>query len=440
MNAVRLSYRLGLFVFFAGACWYYPLRNVLFFAKWGALALILANVLRAPDGGTGRLGPVVPVLCALFLGAGAISMIEGVSTGKSLPHLISVFLVLLASAQIGRVWGSEPGRGVFLSEQALLAKLIAWTSFPMLLAGINLGRTPGRFSGWADNPNSLGMMLALLLPVALQRALHRPGWRLSGDRVLLLMMVAVLVSTGSRAAVLGALTSSAVILVASGRLRAPFVATMAVLGLFLYVAGDTVAPMLRGIPGINRLVDEEMVEFAAGAEGSKFKASGREAAWAVATQLVEEKPLGGYGWGAETVLLAQFEEELKSHQGGNVHNSYLSLLLQVGYLGALPILLLFAIAIFTGVRDLARSRSVLPPGVVPNTAVLLGTVVGALVHAVFESWLFATGNHGAMVFWPTLFLLLRSTPRAAAVPMGPADSSERRPRLSIPPPDALRSL
>jgi O-antigen ligase len=433
MSGLLTIYRLTVLAFFVATTFQPVLRSWLLQAKWGFLGLLLLASLGTASSRPTRVWDASYLLLVAFLAAGLLSFLDGVVGQNAMFQLGSVALALLASAAFALRFASEESRLRLLKVHGTVAWWVAWTSLPLLLLGVNLGRAVGRFSGWTDNPNSLGVMMSLLWPAVLQGALQRPGWSIASPRLLAVAMAILLLATGSRASVLAATLATLVLLASTGRMRARMFTAAMVLGLLGFIFSGPLTQAMSVTPGLNRLVDEDVVEYLEGGEGAEFKASGREVAWDLALRLIADRPWGGYGWGAEAVLLPQFKQELLQHDGANVHNSYLSLLLQVGWLGATPVLLCFAVALLRGYRRVLwlRSRASLHHAATP---VLLALVAGALVHAVFESTLFYVGNLTTPVFWPALFLLLRSDVplRDVDPPRPPAEARRAPPRPAAP--------
>ncbi len=271
---------------------------------------------------------------------------------------------------------------------------------------MNLGRAGGRFSGWQSNPNGLGLILVSVFPFLFARAIREPGWRLFGPRFETLALVALALATGSRATVLAMAGAAGVILYGTGRLGRWIPITACAVALVLFFAGHTLGPVLEDVPGIGRFFKKEVVGYVTGQ--SAFHASGREEAWALADRLIHANPWYGYGWGAEARILAEHKDELIGHQGALVHNSYLSLMLEAGILGLLPAGALFLLGLGRGWRSLGRASDAREAELQLRAATLVALVLGGLMSAFFESWLFSTGSYTSLVFWPALFMLLRS--------------------------------
>jgi hypothetical protein len=198
-----------------------------------------------------------------------------------------------------------------------------------------------RVAGIFANPNTVGLMIALLLP-----------WVLVGRKFwspMPLLTIGLLVASGSRAG-LAAVAVQVLVLTLRGRHRLilKLGAAMAVGVLLLAASGQRLQTSTAEI---------------------RRRDDSRTSTWLRALPEVGARPLGGTGYGAEEV---------------DVANSYLKLAVELGGLGilcGLPPLLL----------AVARTRR-------SSTAASLA-IVGGLVNAVFESWLFAGGTVYFLLFW-----------------------------------------
>ena len=410
MSLVRHAFRLALLVYFASNAWHPLLRGVGAQARWVALAFLLLAALAAPALAASRRRPL-DALSVLPFGALVVlatySTANGIESELSTLRLASLVLLLVVSALLSGVWSDDSGRRALLRELVFMARVVTYSSLPLLALGINLGRAPGRFSGWLSNPNELGMMLFILAPAVLHVALTRARRGPLSEWALLGGMGVLLLATGSRSAMLGAFAGVTAYLWSIGRLRFSTVVGSAVaLTLIIWLVG----PALQDVPGLRRFFeDEHQIE---SVEVSDRKlGSGRGEAWSLGWDLFLERKLGGYGWGVEQDLLAMNEQYLVYHHGRRVHNSYLSLLLQVGVLGAIPVLLLIILGISRGARGAKEVLSVerSNPSASCTTGLLLAMFCAGLVHAVFESWMFAAGNLNSLIFFPVWFMLLRCT-------------------------------
>jgi O-antigen ligase len=119
--------------------------------------------------------------------------------------------------------------------------------------------------------------------------------------------------------------------------------------------------------------------------------SGREIAWNLAWQTIQDSLWFGKGFAFDEWIMAKNQEALNDlgHQGG-VHNTYLQIWLNTGIIG----LLLFLRAIFLNViRGAARSRLAFP---------FLWLVMFSILP---ESWLAASLNPFSILFFIGLTVL-----------------------------------
>jgi O-antigen ligase len=241
-----------------------------------------------------------------------------------------------------------------------------------------------RFCGIFFNPNALGLFLAILFPAVLERVLATRRWHYIG---LFGLMLVSLVLSGSRGGVLSALLGLGYV---SWRFRPSRLVPVL---LVLAAAAWLFVPWAEWSEEQDRLLRPDTVE----------TGSGRVEAWAAAVELIEDRPVFGYGFGTEELLFHafQFEGGFRQHQGSYVHNSYLGLATQVGWVGMLtffvPLLILL-------LRSLWRSR--LDPDLKWHNGIE-GALIAGLVACTFESWVYSMGSAHAFPFWLCVMLLVR---------------------------------
>jgi O-antigen ligase len=256
-------------------------------------------------------------------------------------HLFAVLFVLWAGAT--SLWSVDPEatRTVFLTYLQLLVfawliSEIAWspdrqralfqayvlgagvaavlTIHDYLSGAIALDTVAGRFAALNQDPNDLGLTLALGLPMAWYVSLSQTRgawlWRL----YLPLAIVAILL-TASRGAVLSALVGLAIIPLTLGRLR-PRTALYALAAASLVLASKVVpeASLAR--------IASTRADIEAGYFG------GRGAIWVAGLEMARDHLLVGVGAGA-------FEEAVEPtiHQEMVAHNVFLSILVEDGLVG-----------------------------------------------------------------------------------------------------------
>jgi O-antigen ligase len=235
----------------------------------------------------------------------------------------------------------------------------------------------GRFQGLYNNPNMLGMMCLLALPI---------GWGLYAHtrrkRYLLGLIptaLAVLMSqsrTGIIAIGLGALW---ILLRKGPRAISQAIGVLAVGAVLIEVVG-----MRRQA---SALVDPISSRFADN-QGDVF--NGRMLGWRDSLQLLQARPTTGYGYAAGPTLFENSRATgVVSFSLDVVHNSYLQWLLELGAVGLVPLLALLFVCVWAVLRgDLGGIG-----------AGLVWAIVAGLLLQTTESAMFGTGQTYPFVFW-----------------------------------------
>ena len=206
------------------------------------------------------------------------------------------------------------------------------------------------------------------------------------DLVLFLLCVSLLIYSRSRAGLFAAACSCTLLCIGLRRYK-------------LFVTGLVVTAILASTIS---LVRPEFLSSFGGEivykrheQGQEFWSS-REEPWAKSIEVIKSHPWFGMGLGttAENNDREQGSIVFASSSTVNSENgsSYLSVLLGIGILGAIPYSLLLLILIAKVRRTLIfmwRSRSPFSSAV-PLAAV----IVSGVIHAAFEDWLLAPGHPG----------------------------------------------
>jgi O-antigen ligase len=129
-----------------------------------------------------------------------------------------------------------------------------------------------------------------------------------------------------------------------------------------------------------------------------FGSSGRAQAWDGALQQALDRPVAGYGFGTEQHV---FVDRYISFEGGVPENSYLGLLLQLGFAGLAAFLVIPAV-LFVGLR---ASLPRLDNEARTLAAACAAVVAGALVIAFAQSYVYSVGNVATASVWICAFLL-----------------------------------
>jgi hypothetical protein len=336
--------------------------------------------------------------------------------GASLTLLLATTLLIAAGARgsAARVEHVLLGLLGGAAGVALLGVLVLAVSYGTAVVHASL-ETPPRYRGFGENANTVALLLALAVPLALHWVLRA---RTSGARVLaggtLALFAATIVGAGSRGALLsGAIGAGVTIALAvrgSRRLAIALGAVLvaAVVGAALQSlpqeSSSAAPPPAAASPAAPRYVDVERV-YPLGddvgrplpgggepeVERSLFGASGRTEAWRGAIALAAERPLLGFGFGTEARV---FVDRYYAFVGARPENSYIGASLQLGFIGLAALLALLAVLV-AGSRGAPRGWA----------AACAGVVAAGLAVAVVQSYLYSAGNIASATFWIAAFLL-----------------------------------
>ncbi|XOF32992.1 MAG: O-antigen ligase family protein [Candidatus Electrothrix sp. YB6] len=386
----------------------WTLREIMWPIKFAMLALFVGYVLVElfnRQTTLQRAVPIYPLLSLAFFSlinlfslftlrsSWKYARILGIEPEHGYALLLGFILIYLFAMQLARFLAPVRYQAAFLSAMNSAAALVTFSNLLLYALGINLGRGADaglamRFSGWLDNPNTLGVILLGAFPFVLISALRSKGALDSIEWILLFSMLVLTLLTGSRSAALG-MSVIAVLFVwhVSGSARSALFFTALTIGI-LTVLQDNAGDLLSYFPQFAR-------------EGKDIL-SGRSEAWKLGWKLFTERPFQGYGIGSEQVIIAKLMPPDAVHQGINFHNSYLSLLVMGGLPGAVPFFLLLGAAMKNALRILT--------GETYKTGIfdlLMSTLFcGLFFHAFFESWIFAPGSVYGVIFWTACFWLL----------------------------------
>lgn len=282
---------------------------------------------------------------------------------------------------------------------------------------------PARWRGLGENPNTISMLaalgLALALWLALTRAPRRGLWA-AGAAGLVLTILA----SGSRGA-LAAGAAGALAVVGTVRVprRLQAVGAVAVVACALggaavvdaittpggspptqSTAQTATAPSTSTAPSTPGQTTPSQTSTSPTVTAPKPRpappptrsfttvgSSGRTAAWRRAFHLGNGRPVLGYGFGTEERV---FIPRFALFNGTRPENSFLGLYLQLGAAGVL----LFALVLLAAVRAFvpAIRRGVQVP------AAASGVLAAGCVLLLVQSYVYSVGNVGAVTFWVTI--------------------------------------
>lgn len=390
-------------VFYAANTYDRGLSGLLYYVKWLTVLPVIAVSWSAGHRGSmasGRVAlSVLPLVLICF--AALLSVLAAPNIGESAMIFASLLLAFVASYSLVHAIADAGGERQFFNAVALVGRLVIVSAAAMWLVGLNLGRGgEGRFSAWTDNPNTLALLLAPTLVILMADVLaRRRGW-LWWSLPFLAAGGFLLIMTGSRASILWGLAAG--------------------LGFYSFRRGIGLSLVLNLVVFIVAVEFwDEIVSFVLGlvqrdsALVTADVLSGRSEVWTLGLELIDQAPLLGHGIGMSQSLLAQYEGIFIEHQGGHFHSSYLTIAVETGLAGFSAVLLVLLLALAAGAQRSSRVRRQRLADW-PLQALPWAMVVGALAHAVFETWLLSAGNANMILMWTCILLLLARARSPAA--------------------------
>ena len=402
-----------------------------------AAALLLALVSRR-----GRVGARPALALGAFLGLGLLSAAWSADSSLTVGRLATVaavfavayVLAVLAAVRRELVEVVLLGIVVGVVALAVIGALELWHDPDRALSPATT-QSPARYNGIGGNPNTMAMLIALVVPAVVWAILEAAGRvRLIAAVGVLALLYASLVGSGSRGALLGAFVGTLAFAFAAPLARATFVR---VAGAAVLLAVVGVAAMAYPQPAeTNPVIPPEIVppatprlspldvqpvlplESEVGLprvgeepfERTLLTSSGRLDAWRGALEQALDRPLLGFGFGTEERV---FVDRYYLHYSQRPENAYLGTLLQVGLVG-LALLLALLAAIVARIRLVRDAAS----------AACAGAVVCGLLLAVGQSYLTSVGSPAMVPFWLAALLLVGATEPQTAERLGQRERDE----------------
>jgi len=301
---------------------------------------------------------------------------------------------------------------------ALLGLYMLWVSHDQAVQSASL-QYPARYRGMGQNPNTVPLLLAPALPLALwlwTRARSRAGRAVAAGAALL--FDGSIVASGSRGALIAALVGTAVwvlTLPRGWRLRlallgaaaAVFAADVAIMQIPKPVSASAVSHSHTGPHRVIR--DAELLlplEDEIGRPGKHappirrtlFGTSGRARAWDAALHQVAHRPAAGYGFGTEAEV---FVDRYYGFDSTVPENSYIGVALQLGIVGFVVFLAVLAAVAWVAVVALRR----LTGAALAAARACAAVFAAGLVLGLTQSYLTSPGNLASPAVWLAALLL-----------------------------------
>jgi O-antigen ligase len=274
------------------------------------------------------------------------------------------------------------------SEEMLLRKLL-YTLAVVLVLNFVMGALlfpgelgAGRFSGLFENPNGLGLLVGLSLPLVAAHWLVTRQWL---DLAAAAAFALSLVAAGTRSAMLGVAVALTVILISFMGWRAKvgiLVAAAVVIGAALFSQTDFF---------IEHVLRKETLE----------TGSNRVFFWKMAERYIERRPVLGHGFGSDALIHKHYGVVLwkKQLRGYGVMSSYYGLAVQIGWpLTCLFFGLLWGYLLRCLVKYWRQDFIVVT---------LVAASIGGLIVCIFEPVIYSAGNVFSFLFWTFVMLIVR---------------------------------
>jgi hypothetical protein len=392
--------------------------------RWLAL-LVLAGIAIARVFGRGVRLPAPPAawaVAAVLVVVGVESALWSVDPRLTIGRIFTVGVLFVTAAALAL--GDDPQAAATQVLLGVLRGIGAVAVISLLVLAVSHGdavlpATAGagwRFRGVGLNPNTVSMLLAIGLPVAVWRT-QRARWE---GFALVLLFAGEIGFSGSRGALLAGFAGAivtAVVLAPSPARKAAAAAALVVLALVAFESSKlpqpepvVAAPPSSGpqakptrgadVEQVFRLEDE--LGFPLGgayrppAPRSFLGSSGRAQAWDGALRQGARRPVAGYGFGTENHV---FVDRFFAFQGGFVENTYIGLFLQLGLTGIVLFAALLATLAWSGVRAVRRGV------VAPQAACGLGVLLAAALIGMTQTGLLSVGNIAASSIWVCVLML-----------------------------------
>ena len=289
---------------------------------------------------------------------------------------------------------------------ALLGLYMLWVSHAQAVQSASV-QYPARYRGIGQNPNTVPLLLALVVPLTLWLWTKRKALAVGA----LLLFDGSIVASGSRGALLAALAGAVAWV---GTLRRPWRLRLALVAASAAVFAADVAIMQipkplppapsHGTSAPRRVVrnaefvlplEDELDRPGKGAPPIRrtlFGTSGRARAWDGALHQIAHRPVAGYGFGTEQFA---FVDRYYGFDSSVPENSYLGVALQLGVVGLAVLLVFLGVLGAVAVRALCT----LSGRALAAARACASVVVAGLVLGVTQSYLATPGNLASSTFW-----------------------------------------
>lgn len=294
----------------------------------------------------------------------------------------AISIILLYGCSFWTLWEYAD----HFSEQLLIRKILYTLGIIFTINLLSYFLLPntwlaGRFRGIFENPNNIGLILGLALPLVAAQWLHT---RQSLCLAILTIFSLNLIACGSRSPMLGiaiAMVAILISLVAKRPTQAIVMSLLALCGLAFFIQTDLFADnILR--------------------ENSLTTASNRTYFWELANRYIAHRPDFGHGFGTDALIHQHYGVVLKNLnlRGYGVMSSYYGLAVQIGWPFTYCFFgLLWGFVVYSCVKYWRNYELV----------TLVASLSCGLIICIFESAIYSAGNIFSFFFWMILMLAIR---------------------------------
>ncbi len=352
--------------------------------RWVVLILGFCLVLyygfKRTPGRTVKLG-LADAIILCFLGIFLYSASWSIAPSYTYSRVMSLFLLYITSFWLLWRYAEQ-----FTAERLLCNLLYTIAAFMALNLLVGIVIYPGeilvsRFQGMFQNPNNIGIITCLTIPIAVSQWLKNRR-RLDADIVGVLAIN--LLAAGSRSALLGVVIAIVVITISLTTVRpsrAVFFGLIGIIALTFFTK--------------TTYFEEQILR-----EQSLENASNRTFFWDIAKIHIKKRPYTGHGFGTDGVFHSYYGIDLKrlGLRGYGAMSSYYGLAVAMGW----PVTIAFYTVL---VGFIIGSMLVYWKDYYLIT--LLGTLASGVVVSIFEPVIYSAGNAFSFLFWACLMLSVR---------------------------------
>ena len=358
--------------------------------RWFFLALLALSLIRSGrilSGFYTQFAPFILLYCGWILLTCTWSTVPELSILKAIATICMIFLFTAA----GRYWvsGWTTSRPLFYLTPIVAAALPSafWGANSTPSAGVDMQL----YQGLTGNPNQLGIVVAASFPliIFLLCQVFTRGTLLQRATTVIaaLILVTLLLQSGSRASIIVALSVSAFAILA---LRFSKIITVTIL------IGSAIGIAVAIVPEIQ---DQTYTRFVVkySPDGNLFYS--RQEPWQESVKGARQGGWFGLGYGA-AYGYKSFSGGLTSvGYGRETGNSQLAIIEEIGIVGlGFYALLLFSIIgqLIGGLRRTHDQERRL------EIALVTGLVIGIVLQSGFEGWWTSPGSAESAIFWATV--------------------------------------